>query len=181
MFDFSRKQDDLGGPVNISGCDIDVVTSYKYLGVLVDEKLNWGEQCKDVLAKGHARLHYLRKLKSFNIDTTIMRLFYASVVESAVLYGCLSWYGSLRKGDEMKIQRLLNQASKVLKQQISLNEICSDKVIKKVESLLNDNHHPLAQYYCLMRSGKRLQSLRCRTSRFLNSFVQFSVRLSNNK
>ena len=58
-------------------------------------------------------------------------------------------------------------------------EMYPGRVLDKVESLLGVAHHPLGQNYHWLRSGRRLQSLRCRTNRFLNSFVPSSIRLWN--
>ena len=74
-----------------------------------------------------------------------MRLFYASVVESAMLYGWLSWYNSLRKGDKVKLQRLLNQFGRVTESNVSLDEMYPGRVLDKVESLLGVAHHPLGK------------------------------------
>ena len=89
----------------------------------------------------------MRKLKTFRVDLTIMRLFYASVVESAMLYGWLSWYNSLRKGDKVKLQRLLNQIGRVTESNVSLDEMYPRRVLDKVESLLGVARHPLGQNY----------------------------------
>ena len=179
VFDYRKSQSAETRPVTIHNSNIEIVSKYKYLGIMIDNKLNWEEQSRDVLAKGHMRLHYLRKLKSFRVERPILKLFYTAVVESTIMYGCLTWYCSLRKCDQIKIQRLLNQAGKIVGEKISLDEICSVRIIGKVENIMNDPQHPLHQSFCWMRSGKRLRSARCRTGRFLNSFIPFSIRAFN--
>lgn len=94
VFDHRKRQNVVISPVILQNSVIEIVPKYKYLGVVIDEKLNWVEQSKHVLAKGHVRLHFLRKLKSFHVDKTILKLFYTTVIESTILYGCLSWYCS---------------------------------------------------------------------------------------
>ena len=110
-------------------------------------------------------------------DVTILKLFYTSVVESAMLYGCLSWYNSLRKGDKVEVQRLLNQIDRVVGDSINLHEICDERVLVKVKALLKEADHPFPLYNCWLKSGRRLQSVRCKTNRYLNLITPSSVRL----
>ena len=57
------------GGLTIKGQTIDQVTSYKYLGTLINSTLNFELNCEAVCKKGH---HCLRKLSSFNVDKTMM-------------------------------------------------------------------------------------------------------------
>ena len=114
-----------------------------------------GGNVQSMLSKGHTRLYYTwGRLKNFRVDLTIMRFFYASVVESAMLYGWLSWYNSLIKGDKVKLQRLLNQIGRVMhgeSHQPWWNVLAGLVwVWDKVESLLGVAHHPLGQNYRLL-------------------------------
>lgn len=48
--------------------------------VYTDNKLTWTWNAKAVLKKGKSRLWLLRRLRSFNVCRTVLRLFYESVV-----------------------------------------------------------------------------------------------------
>ena len=39
-----------------------------------------------ITKKGHQRLHLLRKLRSFNVDPTVFKLFYNSFIESVLAF-----------------------------------------------------------------------------------------------
>ena len=54
-------------PVCIGGTDIGIVDSYKYLGVVLDNKLEWTTKTETVYKKGLSRLYFLRRLRSFNV------------------------------------------------------------------------------------------------------------------
>nr|XP_054754590.1 sodium- and chloride-dependent glycine transporter 1-like [Lytechinus pictus] len=43
------------------------VSEYKYLGTVVDNKLKWDENTRQIYAKGNQRLYFLRKLRSFHM------------------------------------------------------------------------------------------------------------------
>ncbi len=53
--------------VNIEGVDTDVVQSYKYLGVNLDNKLDWSVNSDAFCNKGQSRLFFLSRLKTFNV------------------------------------------------------------------------------------------------------------------
>lgn len=63
-----RKQQNGHGVTLIKGQKIEQVQSYKYLGTIINEKLNFDQNCKSVCKKGHQHLYCLRKLVHFHID-----------------------------------------------------------------------------------------------------------------
>ena len=102
-----------------------------------------------------------------------------NVVQSAFLFCYLVWFGALMRKDALKFSRLIKQAGKILGIDIEIESDHRQKVISKVKDILVDDKHPMHGCYRWLRSGKRLQSLKSRTNRFLNSFVPLSVRLYN--
>lgn len=52
------------------------VNTYKYLGTIIDSKLNFEANCEVVCKKEQQSLFCLRKQSSLNIDRTMMTLFY---------------------------------------------------------------------------------------------------------
>ena len=174
-----RKRNNVITKIKIHDEEIEQVTTYRYLGTIIDNKLSWEDQTKRSVAKGYQRLHFLRKLKSFHVDQTILKLFYMNVVQSAFLFCYIVWFGALMKKDLTKFHRLVRQAGRVLGIKIDLETEHKGTVISKVKDILMDDNHPLYCNYRWLRSGKRLQSLKSRTNRFLNSFVPLSVRMYN--
>ena len=122
---------------------------------------------------------FLRKMSQFHVDRNILYLFYQTVIESVLLFSCVVWYGSCRKGDFIKLQRIAKQAGKLTEVIRSRDELCITRILKQVDEILRNENHPLYKCYTLMRSGKRLRSLSCRTQRFFNSYVPLSIRLYN--
>ncbi|KAI3375847.1 hypothetical protein L3Q82_004122 [Scortum barcoo] len=53
-------------PVIIKGDCVEVVHTYKYLGVQLDDKLDWTANTDALCRKGQSRLYFLRRLASFN-------------------------------------------------------------------------------------------------------------------
>jgi len=65
VVDFRRKKPKLQ-PVSIEGVDVEVVRTYKYLGLQLDDRLDWTAYIHSVHRKGQSRLYFLRRLGSFN-------------------------------------------------------------------------------------------------------------------
>ena len=59
---------------------VDVVDEYKYLGMIIDNRLRWDRHCSVTFNKCQQRLYCLRKFHSFNIDNTILSMFYKSFI-----------------------------------------------------------------------------------------------------
>ncbi|KAI3368398.1 hypothetical protein L3Q82_008109 [Scortum barcoo] len=84
-------------PVIIKGDCVEVVHTYKYLGVQLDDKLDWTANTDALCRKGQSRLYFLRRLASFNICKKLLQIFYQSVVASALLYAVVCWGAASRR------------------------------------------------------------------------------------
>ena len=79
IIDFRVKKDPLL-PVQIKDQDVDQVQSYKYLGVTIDDKLQWDEHASNTYKKANKRVYFLRKLNQFHIDPVLISLFYQATI-----------------------------------------------------------------------------------------------------
>ncbi|XP_035515361.1 transmembrane protein 109 [Morone saxatilis] len=77
---------------------MDTVEDYKY----IDNKLGY------LYRKG---LYFLRRRRSFNICRTMLRMFYESVVASAILFAVVYWGSRLRVADANRLNKLIRKAS----------------------------------------------------------------------
>ena len=69
---------------------IEQTPTYKYLGVIIDEKLNWKPQIDKLCAKLSSVCGILSKVR-YVLDRKSLLLIYNSLVESRLRYGILSW------------------------------------------------------------------------------------------
>ena len=84
----------------------------KYLGVLMDEHLNWKKQIANVTKKISRGIGILAKLRSY-LDPKILRNIYYSIVYSHLSYGVEAW-GSACASDLEKILILQKKAVRIL-------------------------------------------------------------------
>ena len=66
VVDFRRKRTTIN-PNTIMGQNVELADTYKYLGVLLDNKLDWRANTEAVYRKGMSIFYFLRRLRSFNV------------------------------------------------------------------------------------------------------------------
>ncbi|KAG5262251.1 hypothetical protein AALO_G00293860 [Alosa alosa] len=62
----------------------------KYLGIHLDNKLDWSVNTEALYKKGQSRLYFLKRLRSFNVCSKLLWMFYQSVVVSVLFYAVLN-------------------------------------------------------------------------------------------
>ena len=93
IFDF-RRSSHSHEPITIHGHPIEQVPEYKYLGTIIDKKLNWNPNSQVLAGKANQRLYFLRKLREFRVDNTILVLFYQSLLQSILTFSLVCMYGN---------------------------------------------------------------------------------------
>ena len=87
-----RKKQISRTPITIANSLVDIVSSYKYLGVKIQDNLKWNEHVDSQTKKANKRMYSIRRLKKLNIDSKLLCLFYNSVISSVLVYAISSWY-----------------------------------------------------------------------------------------
>ncbi len=169
-------------PVSIQGVSVDIVEDYKYLGLYIDNELEWAKNTDALYRKGQSRLYFLRRLRSFNICRTMLRMFYESVVASAILYAVVCWGSRLRVADTNRLNRLIRKASDVVGVKLdSLTEVSERRMLSKLHVILDNVSHPLHDVLVSYRStfSTRLITPKCTTERHRKSFLPVAIGLNN--
>ena len=161
---------------------VEVVDEYKYLGTTIDNKLKWDRHCSVTYKKCQQRLYCLRKLRSFNIDNTILSMFYKSCIQSVLTFSFICWFGNVSQKDKNKLQRVVNISSKITGlKQTSVTALYEKQVLRKANKIINDSTHILYNEYVLLPSSRRFRTITFKTNRKRDSFIPMSVRLLNSK
>lgn len=178
VFDF-RKDRNVHEALVIKDESVVFTKSYKYLGVYIDDRLDFTENIHSLYKKCLQRVRHLRELANIRVDIEILSLFYNSIIESVLAYSIVSWYGSSNKKDKNKLSKIIRIGKKMGICTQSLNNIFNDHCIKTVIKILKDPEHPLYDQYVFLRSGRRLMVPKQRTNRFGDTFVPSSIKLYN--
>ena len=97
-------------PILISGAVVEQVESFKFLGVHINNKLEWSKHAKTVVKRARQSLFPLGKLKRFGMGPEILTRFNSCNIKS-ILTGCITaWYGNCMAPDRKALQRVVRTA-----------------------------------------------------------------------
>lgn len=180
MIDFRKKKEKVLAVI-INGQPIEIVQSHKFLGVHLDEKLNWKENTNVLIKKAQSRLFFLRKLRSFNISTKLLDVFYQGILASVLFYAVLCWGGSLSVDDKNRINKLIKRAGSVIGLIPDSLEVIVEKRMRSKLKIMFFEGHPLHSVFNGLRSSfsERLIMPRFSSERLRRTFVPAAVRYFN--
>ena len=79
----------LPDPIIINDYAVERVSTNKYLGVMLNNDPSLSNNTDYIISKLNSRLYCLRKIKKFNANICILKLFYQLVIKSVLTYCCL--------------------------------------------------------------------------------------------
>ena len=108
-----RTLNNAAGKLNleIRGRELDVVKKTKYLGVQVDNSLDWKEQIKAVSSKVSRAIGFLKHARNI-LPMASLKALYSGIVEPHVRY-CYSVWGCCGTTDINQLQKLQNRAARI--------------------------------------------------------------------
>ena len=181
LVDF-RKKPPTPPPVVVNGEEIERVESYKYLGVVVNNTLDWTENTDTVMKKLNTRMYCLRKLKSFEVHPQFLQMFYSSVIGSVVSFGLTCWGGNLKSSDRERVDRVIRKAGKLIGQtQDDLHSLYHKRVHSRMMAIIKDETHPMWHDFAnskIERSG-RFRVPKLTTERYRNTFFPIAIKKLN--
>ena len=182
IIDYRRNKSDQS-PVIINNSYVQRAQTYKYLGLVIDEKLSFHDHVENQLKKINKRLYCVWVMAKLHIDPELITMFFNSTIISVTMYACSAFYGLINKTLKRELERPRRRACK----RCIVATNCSDndtnyksKMTTLACKILKDDKHPLRCHYVPLPSGRRYRLPTIRTNRFKNSFVPSSIRLLNN-
>ncbi len=96
------------------------------------------------------------------------------------LYHRLVW--KQHAGNRRALQRVVRTARHIVGGELpSLQDIYTRRCTRKARRIIKDSSHPSHRLLSLLPSGRRLRSIRSRTSQLRDSFFPQAIRLMNSK
>ena len=90
LFKSIRKQAEATLKLKLNGKRLYTTNSVKYLGIKIDENLNWHEQINNVAVKLNRANAMLSKVRHF-VNKKTLKSIYHAIFESRLFYSCLVW------------------------------------------------------------------------------------------
>ena len=174
--DFRSKQSTIS-PLLINNQEVEIVDCFKFLGCTISSNLSWDEHVLTVRKKAQQRLYFLRQLKKFRVNQTILVQFYRSVIESILTFSMTTWFGSTSQQNRDDLHRVVRSASKIIGCEVpTLQDLYDARLIRKATSILNDETHPAHTIFQPLPSGKRFRTIYAKTERARNTFFYRAVK-----
>ena len=175
-----RKRRTEHASILIDGAVVEQVESFKFLGVLIINKLSWSKHTKTVGKRVQQNVFLRRRLKRFCMGPQILKRFYSCTIES-ILTGCITaWYGNCSASDRKAHKRVVHTAQYVTRAKLSvIQDPYTRRCQRKALKIVKDSSHPSHRLFSLLPHGKRYWNAKSRSKRLLNSFYPQAIRLLN--
>ena len=98
--------------LKIRNNELEIIQKTKYLGVQIDNSLNWKEHIKTVSTKVSRAIGFLKHAKTFLPKETLKTL-YTAIVEPHLRYCCSVW-GCAGSTELNQLQKLQNRAARII-------------------------------------------------------------------
>ncbi|KAI3358884.1 hypothetical protein L3Q82_015272 [Scortum barcoo] len=182
VIDFGRSRP-RPRPVLLEGAEVEAVDSYRYLGLWLDNKLDWTThtshlygktQRQDVLPKETAVLQHLQQ--------TSCRCFTSLWLPVSSFTLWCAGGAAYPKKDTSRLDKLIRRAGSVVGMKLdSLVMVAESRTLDKLLDIMDNASHPLHTVISNQRSlfSERLLLPKCRTNRLKNSFVHHAITLYN--
>ena len=171
-------------PITIKGQSVEMVSAYRYLGIVIDNKLSWTPHTDACYKKAQKKMYLLRKLQFFKVEQAITQLFYQAMIQNAIFFNLVCFFGNTMKGDIGRLEKITRTAGRILRADPPCpSDIFHRAALRKLAGIQADTSHPhngVVQSCAPARnSSHRLRSLKSWTTPRLNSFIPVAIRLHN--
>uniref|UniRef100_A0A8L0DMF9 Reverse transcriptase domain-containing protein n=1 Tax=Oncorhynchus mykiss TaxID=8022 RepID=A0A8L0DMF9_ONCMY len=177
-----RKQQREHSPIHIDGTVVERVSSFKFLGIHITDKLNWSTHTDSIVKKAQQRLFNLRRLKKFGLSPKALTNFYRCTIES-ILAGCITaCYGNCSALNRKALQRVVRSAQRITGGKLpALQDTYTTRCHRKAIKIIKDINHPSHCLFTPLSSRRRGQyrCIKAGTERLKNSFYLKAIRLLN--
>ena len=167
-------------PVTIKGQEVEQVSSFKYLGTVLDQSLTFTEHMDCIYKKAQQRLFLLRKLRSFEVSQCTLNRVYQSLIESVLTFNIVSWFENLTVKNKTKLSKVVKLGSKITGcKQTQLSHHYERAVKRLSNKILDDCSHPLHHCFQLLPSGQRYRVPCAKKNIYKKSFVPVTIKYLN--
>uniref|UniRef100_A0A8C4DKS3 Reverse transcriptase domain-containing protein n=1 Tax=Dicentrarchus labrax TaxID=13489 RepID=A0A8C4DKS3_DICLA len=175
-----RKNPAPPAPIILCDSPVDSVESFRFLGTIITQDLKWELNISSLSKKAQQRMYFLWQLKKFNLPKTMMVHFYTAILESILTSSITIWYAAATAKDKGRLQHIIRSAEKVIGCNLpSLQDLYASRTRKRAGKIVADPSHPGHNLFEILPSGRRLRSIRTKTSRHKNSFFPSAAGLLN--
>ncbi|TWW53951.1 putative RNA-directed DNA polymerase from transposon BS [Takifugu flavidus] len=169
-------------PLALMDSPITSVDSFRFLGTTITRDLKWEPTISSLIKKAQQRMFFLRQLRKLKLPPRMLAQFYTANIESILTSSITVWYAGATVRDRLRLQRVVHAAEKVIGCRLpSIQDLYISRTRRCAGRITADPSHPGHGLFSPLPSGRRLRSIRTKTSRYMNSFFPSAIRLLNTK
>ena len=181
-------------PINLPHLKIDdqqleLVTSHKVLGLVIQNNLKWNNHIEYIVTKASKRLQILRLLRRGSVEINDLITIYIALIRSLLEYSCVVWHHALPSYLLQELERIQKRALKIIVPAYSHSEALqflnlrtwderrSELCVKTLEKISEEGllikHLPMTRqrmHHYQTRCANKYTLTKCRTERFRRSF-----------
>ena len=138
----------------INNIDIECVTSFNYLGIILDKHLSWDQHIKRIVTKLSKTIGILNRLKHF-LPSHILKTIYHSLITPHLNYGILAWGYQANKlvTLQKKAIRIItnskyNAHTEAIFKELNLLKLTDLFKLNKLKFLYKLQNKSLPEYFC---------------------------------
>ena len=129
LLDF-RKNKTFIPSLIINDTTLERVSSFKLLGLWIDDNLKWQTNTDYIIRKASKRLFLLKVLKKYGASVNDMRRFYISAIRPILEYGAQVWHGGLTNAQSECIEKVQKRALRIIYSERDYEKILSQAGIQ---------------------------------------------------
>ena len=185
------KKDDIDTKIYLDGSELEVVDEYKYLGIYVNDKLDWDEHWTHICKKINSTSYLIKTMKRFGFREEILINIYRSlvlgqIISSAVVL-CSVSNKTLQEMEmtQSKFLKIIGISSDVAQNKYKIAKIpdlIDNHCLNLLRKILSDENHPITkglvkreELSTRYRFPFRIE--KCNSERHQNTFLQKYLRL----
>ncbi|KAM4584780.1 uncharacterized protein PAE49_004228 [Odontesthes bonariensis] len=162
-------------PLALTDTPITTADCHRFLGTTITQDLKWEPTIRSLTKKAQQRMYFLRQLRKAKLPAQLMVQFYTAIIESILCSSITVWYPGASARDRHRLQRAVRSAEKVIGCSLpSIHDLHVSRTMGRAGRITAD-----PSLFEPLPSGRRLRSIRTRTSCHKNSFFPLAVGLIN--
>ena len=136
LFTNGKVKPDKEHEIQISNEKVNRVQNMKFLGVRIDDNLNWNHQYNHVVLKLKRNMHLLRDNKLY-LNRNTKKLIYYAHIYSHISYCIVVWGNMLSKQELKKLQKLQNKCIDLIdSRQLNRNKKYHENKLLKIDEII---------------------------------------------
>ena len=100
--------------LNLNNQNIDIVDKMKILGTTINNKLDWNENCRNLILKVNKRMVFLRKILSFGANQKEMVQLWKTYCRSVLEQSAVVWQAGLTNENRQDLERTQKTFTKLI-------------------------------------------------------------------